>query len=555
MGADRRHPLLNGLVEPSRGGVGAVLGEQELGVAHRAPQLLLDPLILGDGRRQPGTGEGGQGALVRSLEGARRRRGPVERGRDLRAVRSREQVGKVPGGKRAGCVLPGPAWASWPSGRRGEAWGIWRWSYGADRRCLLRLGRNVAGASVGELPGLAERRRHGAGASAGVGRAADAAALDRRHLGPHELGGVRAAGRPSRARAARRRHPTRRSRRAVQREQAGGRHRRGGAHGRRRRPRPGLHDAPANGPCPPAQGLRTPCRRGLDAGARGAGEGRGAARRNPGPAVRDGGRGGRSARGAGSRACRPGGIARPGRTHPARAARLRDLHERDGRAAEGRDAAPPGDARQLPGRVRASAAARLPGRGAPLVAALEPRVRAHDRRLLPAEHRHGDRVRPRRRAPGRRHAGGPANHHDRGAAHPGGGQGPHPGGSGASTGVAAPGVHAGPRGRAAPPRRPGDARRPPARSAARAGGATRRARALRRSAARRDERRRPARPGCGTILPSPGPARDAGLRPDRGWPRDLREHARRPKDRHRGQAARRRRAAHRGGRGGPGPGR
>ena len=73
----------------------------------------------------------------------------------------------------------------------------------------------------------------------------------------------------------------------------------------------------------------------------------------------------------------------------------------------------------------------------------------HTRRpVLPAQHRHRDRLRARRRAPRRRHAGGAADDHDGGAARAGGDPRPHPGPGGAPAGLAAGPVRPRARGRA-----------------------------------------------------------------------------------------------------------
>ena len=70
---------------------------------------------------------------------------------------------------------------------------------------------------------------------------------------------------------------------------------------------------------------------------------------------------------------------------------------------------------------------RLTRRGLPVVPAAVAQLRAHRRPVLPAEHRHRDGLCPRRRTPGRRHAGGAADHHDHGAARAGGDPQPRPG--------------------------------------------------------------------------------------------------------------------------------
>ena len=105
VGADRRRPLLDGLVEAPDPGVGAVLGEKELGVAHRLAERLLDPLVLADGGGKVCAGKAGELSLVRCLERARGGLGAIERSRHLRAVDTREKVREVPGGKRAERLL------------------------------------------------------------------------------------------------------------------------------------------------------------------------------------------------------------------------------------------------------------------------------------------------------------------------------------------------------------------------------------------------------------------------------------------------------------------
>ena len=93
-----------------------------------------------------------------------------------------------------------------------------------------------------------------------------------------------------------------------------------------------------------------------------------------------------------------------GRLDPGECACLPDLHLRHRRRAEGRDAAAPLDPVELPRRVRADAAAAAPGRGVPVVSADLAQLRAHRRAVLSAEYRHRDRLLPRRRASGGRHA-------------------------------------------------------------------------------------------------------------------------------------------------------
>ena len=107
MGADHRHPLLDGLVETADLSIRAVLGEEELGVAHRAAQLLLDALILGDRVGQTCAREGGELALVLLLKSACRGLGTVEGSGDLGAARCREQVREIPGRKGAERFLGG----------------------------------------------------------------------------------------------------------------------------------------------------------------------------------------------------------------------------------------------------------------------------------------------------------------------------------------------------------------------------------------------------------------------------------------------------------------
>ena len=109
-----------------------------------------------------------------------------------------------------------------------------------------------------------------------------------------------------------------------------------------------------------------------------------------------------------------------GGIHSAECAGLPDLHLRHRRRAQGRDAAAPLDPVELPRRVRADAAVAAARRGVSVVSAGFAQLRTHGRPVLPAQHRHRDRLLPRRRASGGRHADGAADHPHRGAARAGG---------------------------------------------------------------------------------------------------------------------------------------
>ena len=102
--------------------------------------------------------------------------------------------------------------------------------------------------------------------------------------------------------------------------------------------------------------------------------------------------------------------------HSADGAGLPDLHLRHRRGAERGDAAAPLDPVELPWRVRAAAALAVEGRGLPVLPARLAQLRAHRRPVLPAQHRHGNRLCPRGRASGRGSVDRPPHHHDRGAA-------------------------------------------------------------------------------------------------------------------------------------------
>ena len=142
---------------------------------------------------------------------------------------------------------------------------------------------------------------------------------------------------------------------------------------------------------------------------------------------------------------------------------------------------------ELPRRVRAAAAAAAAGRGLPVLPAALAQLRAHGRPVLPAQHRHRDRLCARRRAPRGRHADGAADHPDRGAARAGGDPQPRPDAGGAAAGVAAGAV---PAARWTSGCKRVDGQRlalaeRAARSAARPAGAREGARPVRRAAARR----------------------------------------------------------------------
>ena len=133
------------------------------------------------------------------------------------------------------------------------------------------------------------------------------------------------------------------------------------------------------------------------------------ARRHTAPLVRAGRR-----HGAGRRH-RPGS----GR-HPGHGSGLPDLHLRHRRRSQGRDAAAPLDPVELPRRLRAAAAAAATRRNLPVLPARLAQLRAHRRPVLPPEHRHRDRLCPRRGAFGGGPADRPPDHHDGGAARAGG---------------------------------------------------------------------------------------------------------------------------------------
>ena len=120
-----------------------------------------------------------------------------------------------------------------------------------------------------------------------------------------------------------------------------------------------------------------------------------------------------------------------------RRARLPDLHLRHRRRAQGRDAAAPLDPVELPRCVRAAAAA-ASCRTRCICLTCRSRTATSTRSaVLPAQHRHRDRLLPRRRASGRRHADGAPDHPDRGAARAGGDPQPRADAGGAAAGLAA----------------------------------------------------------------------------------------------------------------------
>ena len=127
----------------------------------------------------------------------------------------------------------------------------------------------------------------------------------------------------------------------------------------------------------------------------------------------------------GGRHAPPDDIALEAASIPASCARLPDLHVRHRRRAQGRDAAAPLDPVELPRRVRADAAAAVAGRGVSVLPAGLAQLRTHGRHVLPAEHRHRDRLLPRGRASGGRYADGAPDHPHRGAARAGGDPQPH----------------------------------------------------------------------------------------------------------------------------------
>ena len=120
----------------------------------------------------------------------------------------------------------------------------------------------------------------------------------------------------------------------------------------------------------------------------------------------------------------PDDIALEAAAIPAERAGLPDLHLRHRRRAKGVMLPHRCDPVELPRRVRAAAAAAAEGRDLSVLPAAVAQLRAHGRPVLPAQHRHRNRLLPRRRASGGRHADGAADHPDRGAARAGGD--PHP---------------------------------------------------------------------------------------------------------------------------------
>ncbi|QYU71095.1 molecular chaperone DnaK [Leptolyngbya sp. 15MV] len=100
MRGDRRHALLNRLVEAAIGGILRIAREHELRIGHGAPQLLLDRFVGGDRGGEPIARKPRHLPFMRRLERLRRGFGRIEVGLQRRIRRRLVQIGKVPARQR-----------------------------------------------------------------------------------------------------------------------------------------------------------------------------------------------------------------------------------------------------------------------------------------------------------------------------------------------------------------------------------------------------------------------------------------------------------------------
>ena len=109
MRRDRRQPVLQVAVEFRAHRVGRVAGIDEAGEAAEPAEDLLDPLVFGDRRGEPGAAirrlrDRLELALVALLERLAHRRAAVEVALHLRRVHRRVEIGEVPDRKRSEVV-------------------------------------------------------------------------------------------------------------------------------------------------------------------------------------------------------------------------------------------------------------------------------------------------------------------------------------------------------------------------------------------------------------------------------------------------------------------